>query len=260
MTERIRIDRAGLVLALGLSLVVAGCTKKVPAPNPPAPKMDAPTPVPPRAPQIGMFTVEPSRIDPGQSATLRWSTSDATDINISGIGSVNAQGTRNVSPGQTTTYTLTAKGPGGETSRSVTLDVRPPAPPARTETRAPDMTASSLWSAGNAGDAYFDYDKSEVRADARDTLTKNADVMKNILSKYSGSSWLIEGHCDERGSAEYNLGLGDRRAAAAREFLTQLGVSADKLRTVSYGKERPGCTDSNEACWQKNRRAHLELQ
>lgn len=260
MTERIRIDRAGLVLALGLSLVVAGCTKKVPAPTAPPPPVGTTPTVPPRSPQIGMFTVEPSRIDPGQSATLRWSTSDATDINISGIGSVNAQGTRNVSPGQTTTYTLTAKGPGGDASRSVTLDVRPPAPPARTEAPSVRDTAGSLWNAGYAGDAYFDYDKSEIRADGRDALTKNADVIKNILGKFGAAGWVLEGHCDERGSAEYNLGLGDRRAAAAKEFLTQLGVPADKLRTVSYGKERPTCTDSNEACWQKNRRAHLELQ
>ena len=260
MTERIRIKRAGLTLALGLSLVVAGCTKKVPAPNPPAPPPEPVKTMPPAAPQIGMFTVEPSRIDPGQSATLRWSTSNATEINITGIGSVNAQGTRNVSPGQTTTYTLAAKGPGGDASRSVTLEVVPPAPKRPVDTPTVRDTAGSLWSAGYAGDALFDYDKSEIRADARDVLTKNADVIKNIVSRYSGSSWVLEGHCDERGSAEYNLGLGDRRAAAAKEFLTQLGVSADKIRTVSYGKERPACTDSNEACWQKNRRAHLELQ
>jgi peptidoglycan-associated lipoprotein len=260
MTKRIRLDRAGLVLALALSLVAAGCKKKVPAPAPPAPPPPDTKPLPPAAPQIGMFTVEPSRIDPGQSATLRWSTSNATDINISGIGSVNAQGTRNVSPGQTTTYTLTAKGPGGEASRSVTLDVVPPAPPSRPAPPSVRDTAGSLWSAGYAGDAYFDYDKSEIRADARDVLTRNADVLKNIISKFGDASWIIEGHCDERGSAEYNLGLGDRRAAAAKEFLTQLGVAADKLRTVSYGKERPVCTESNETCWQKNRRAHLELQ
>ena len=68
---------------------------------------------------------------------------------------------------------------------------------------------------------------------------------------------IIEGHCDERGSAEYNLGLGDRRATSAKEFLSQVGLPADRLKTISYGKERPGCTESNEACWAKNRRVHF---
>jgi len=68
---------------------------------------------------------------------------------------------------------------------------------------------------------------------------------------------IVEGHCDERGSAEYNLALGDRRATAAKDFLVQLGVPADRLKTISYGKERPQCTEENEQCWQRNRRAHL---
>jgi peptidoglycan-associated lipoprotein len=68
---------------------------------------------------------------------------------------------------------------------------------------------------------------------------------------------VVEGHCDERGSAEYNLGLGDRRATSAKDFLVQLGVPADKLKTISYGKERPQCTENDESCWQKNRRAHF---
>jgi peptidoglycan-associated lipoprotein len=106
-------------------------------------------------------------------------------------------------------------------------------------------------------DVYFDYDRSDVREDARATLTRDADALKNIFNTHSTAVVLIEGHCDERGSAEYNLGLGDRRATAAKEFLVQLGVPADRLRTVSYGKERPQCTDSNEECWQKNRRAHF---
>jgi peptidoglycan-associated lipoprotein len=78
-----------------------------------------------------------------------------------------------------------------------------------------------------------------------------------LFSEFASASVLVEGHCDERGSAEYNLGLGDRRATAAKEFLVQLGISADKLRTISYGKERPQCTESSEDCWQRNRRAHF---
>ena len=106
-------------------------------------------------------------------------------------------------------------------------------------------------------DAFFDYDKSDIREDARSALTRDADALKAILADYPGQMIGIEGHCDERGSGEYNMGLGDRRATAAKEFLVLVGVSAERLRTVSYGKERPQCTESNEGCWQQNRRAHL---
>ena len=106
-------------------------------------------------------------------------------------------------------------------------------------------------------DAFYDYDKSDVRSDARDALTQDANALKSILSDFPTATIMIEGHCDERGSAEYNLGLGDRRATSAKDFLVQLGVPADRLKTISYGKERPQCTESNETCWQKNRRAHF---
>ena len=92
-------------------------------------------------------------------------------------------------------------------------------------------------------DAYFDYDKSDIRDDARETLTKDAAALKSILADFPNASIVVEGHCDERGSAEYNLGLGDRRATSAKEFLVQLGVPADRLKTISYGKERPQCTE-----------------
>ena len=89
-------------------------------------------------------------------------------------------------------------------------------------------------------------------------LTQDATAVKAILADFPNASIVIEGHCDERGSAEYNLGLGDRRASSAKEFLlVQLGVPADRLKTISYGKERPLCTDSNEYCWQRNRRVHF---
>jgi peptidoglycan-associated lipoprotein len=106
-------------------------------------------------------------------------------------------------------------------------------------------------------DAFFEYDKSELNSEAREALTRDATALKAILSEFPNATLMIEGHCDERGSAEYNLGLGDRRASSAKEFLVSLGVSGDRLKTISYGKERPQCTESTEACWQKNRRAHF---
>jgi peptidoglycan-associated lipoprotein len=104
-------------------------------------------------------------------------------------------------------------------------------------------------------DALFDYDKSDVREDARAILTKNADVLKS--SAVASVSFVIEGHADERGSAEYNLALSDRRAVACKDFLTQLGIGADRMRVVSYGKERPQCTEDTDACHQRNRRCHF---
>jgi peptidoglycan-associated lipoprotein len=106
-------------------------------------------------------------------------------------------------------------------------------------------------------DAYFDYDKSDIRSDAQAVLTQDAAALKSILADFPGASITLEGHCDERGSAEYNLGLGDRRASSAKDFLVQLGVAADRLKTISYGKERPVCTESDETCWQKNRHVHF---
>ena len=106
-------------------------------------------------------------------------------------------------------------------------------------------------------DAYFDYDKATLRQDALQTLQADAIELRNIVSQFPEYKMQIEGYCDERGSAEYNLALGERRAQAAKEYLTGVGISAAQLSTVSYGKERPSCTEPNEGCWQKNRRIHI---
>jgi peptidoglycan-associated lipoprotein len=246
-------------LVILTAVFLAGCKKQPPPPPPPAPvaKPEPPPPPPPKAPSITQFTAEPSSIERGQSATLRWSVSDATEISIdNGIGTVQANGSRQVFPSSSTTYTLTARGAGGQsvTARaSVNVTAPPPPPPPR---EAPKQTLTQRLSS-EVQDAYFDYDRSDIREDARATLTRNADAIKSILADFPSESIVIEGHADERGSAEYNLGLADRRATSAKEFLVQLGVPADRLRTISYGKERPVCTESDEDCWQRNRRAHF---
>jgi peptidoglycan-associated lipoprotein len=100
---------------------------------------------------------------------------------------------------------------------------------------------------------FFDFDKSFIRDDARPVLRANADYLKanpNVNIR-------IEGNCDERGTIEYNQALGQRRAAAAKKYLTDLGVSGKRISLISYGKEKPVCTESTEDCWQKNRRADL---
>jgi len=249
-------------LAVGLLLVMGGCKKKapVPAPPPPAPAA-APEPAPPPPPaatRIGSFTAEPLSIERGQSSTLRWSVANATDISISqNLGAVQANGSRQVFPSQTTTYTLTARGPAGADTRSVTVEVSVPmaAPPAAPPPAAV-ISGTELLSR-EAQDAYFDYDKSDIRSDAQTALTHDADLLKRIFAADPSFSVMLEGNCDERGSAEYNLGLGDRRATSAKEFLVQLGVPADRLKTISYGKDKPVCTDADEACYQRNRHVHL---
>lgn len=249
-----------IALAASLSLFAVGCKKKVPAPPPPPPPAAPPPAAPaPAAPTITQFTAEPSSIQSGQSSTLRWEvTGNATGVSINnGIGAVQNTGNRRVSPDSSTTYTLTATGPGGSNEASATVSVtQPPPPPPPPPAEAPKASFDQRLSS-DVQDAYFDYDKSDIRSDAQATLTQDATALKSILGDFPNAAIMIEGHCDERGSAEYNLALGDRRATSAKEFLLGLGVPADRVKTISYGKERPQCTESNEACWQKNRRVHF---
>jgi peptidoglycan-associated lipoprotein len=123
------------------------------------------------------------------------------------------------------------------------------APPPEVKVRIEDLLTKIQ-------DVFFDYDKHALRTDAETTLQSNAIALREILKQFPGYKLRIEGNCDERGSDEYNLALGDARAKAAQEFLVRLGIPGDQLQTVSYGKEKPACSDHNEDCWQKNRRAH----
>jgi len=253
------------VFTMALLIGAAGCKKPTPPapPPPPPPKTEAPKTVaaPPPAARIGSFTVEPTSIERGQAATLRWSVANATDISINqGIGDVQANGQRQIFPTNTTSYVLTANSAGGNDTRTVTVTVTaPPPPPPPPAKNAPRVSGIDIFNQerDNLADALFDYDKSDIRADAQQALTRSATTLKRIFTADPNFKVVLEGHCDERGSAEYNLGLGDRRATSARDFLVQLGVPATNITTISYGKERPVCTDADEACYQRNRRAHL---
>jgi peptidoglycan-associated lipoprotein len=233
--------RAGLFAAL--AVLAIGCGKKV---QPAPPKTEPPAPAPAR-PTVTL-QASPSSINKGESATLTWNSTDATQLSIAPeIGAVTAQGSTKVTPSDSTNYTITASGPGGSASASATVSINAPPPPEPTPAPAPTPFEQGVH------DAYFDYDKADIRADARQALAQTADYLKaNPQFKVT-----IEGHCDERGSTEYNLGLGDRRANAVRQYLTSLGVPADRLATVSFGKEKPFCMESKEACWQQNRRGHF---
>jgi len=103
------------------------------------------------------------------------------------------------------------------------------------------------------GDAFFDYDKSEIRADGRAALQRDADFMK----RWTSTIVTVEGHCDSRGSSEYNLALGNRRAMAVKDYLVGLGIPTTRISVVSKGKEQPFCSEENESCWQQNRRGHF---
>jgi peptidoglycan-associated lipoprotein len=247
---------AAVLLSLAMFLFVAGCKKKVAA-VPPLPPPPPPKELPKPAAKVLSFTAEPSTIMRGESSTLKWNVENATSVSIEpGIGTVPASGSRQVFPGNNTTYTLNAMGAGGNDSSTATVTVTAPPPPPPPPPAVPRKTITERLST-EVQDIFYDYDKSDVREDARAQLTRNADALKSILNDFNGAVISVEGHCDERGSAEYNLGLGDRRSTSAKEFLVQLGVPADRLKTISYGKERPQCTESNESCWQKNRRAHF---
>jgi peptidoglycan-associated lipoprotein len=245
MADRKRV-LAVVVGLLAVVLLVPAChKKKIAAPPPPAP------PPKPAAPTISL-SAEPTTIEKGQSSTLSWTSANATSVDIEPtVGTAQAQGSSTVTPQESTTYTATATGAGGtatsEARVTVTVPPPPPPPPA-----PPKVSESELFSQ-NVKDAFFDFDKSNIRPDAATALQGDADFLK----QHPDISFTIEGHCDERGSEQYNLGLGDRRAASAKAYLVNLGVPADRITTISYGKDRPFCTEHTEACWQRNRRAHL---
>jgi peptidoglycan-associated lipoprotein len=250
-----------ICLALALALFAAGCKKKVPppAPPPPPPPVVKETPPPSAAPSVAQFTAEPTSIQRGQTSTLRWEvTGNVTSVSINqGIGTVQSTGSSRVNPSDSTTYTLTATGPGGSNTATATVNVAAPPPPPPPPPPTTVVVPFEKRIEAEVQDAYFDYDKTDIRSDASTALSKDAAALKTILADFPNASIVIEGHCDERGSAEYNLGLGDRRASAAKEFLQGLGVPADRLKTISYGKEHPQCTEQDETCYQKNRRVHF---
>ncbi len=145
------------------------------------------------------------------------------------------------------------------TTEEVTPDPTPTAPQDVVETNpldSPDLQVvnSELQRRGFSPDVYFNYDEDSLSDDARGKLARNADLLKTTQLLVT-----IEGHADERGTNEYNLALGDRRANAVRDYLTSLGVDAGRLRTLSYGEERPVCTETEESCWSQNRRGHMVI-
>jgi peptidoglycan-associated lipoprotein len=234
-----------VVVALVVTVLVSACHKKQVATAPPPPP-------PPQLYPTASLTANPNTINPGQAATLTWKTENATDVSIDQIGKVDLSGSQTVTPNQSTTYHLVAKNQLGtqEATARVTV-VQAPTPPAPVS----NLGDAQLF-AQNVQDVFFAYDSYDIEPQYQKALQADA----RFLQAHPNMKFTIEGHCDERGSIEYNLALGDNRANATRQALAQLGISGDRMRTISYGKERPFCTESTESCWQQNRRAHFVYQ
>jgi len=237
------------IAMLVITMVIAGCKTTTKAP--PAPPISA------------TLTASPDSIQAGQSSTLTWSTQSATSATVDqGVGTVDVNGSKTVSPTTTTTYTLTATDASGKTTSatatvSVTAAPTPTPAPTPIPTPMPQATPdiSALFSQA-AQDIYFDYDKADIRSSEQPKVA----TLAAFLNQYSSVSVQIEGNADERGSTEFNLALGDKRANAVKDALVAAGVSADRLKTISYGKEKPVCSDATEDCWQKNRHDHFSQQ
>jgi peptidoglycan-associated lipoprotein len=185
------------------------------------------------------LTAEQSALKLGESTKLRWSTENAKIITITGLGEVTASGERDISPRASTTYTATALGDGGSATASARVTVTEPPPPAPVVTAPPPPPpepAAAEQFRERAKAVFFDYDKSDLLQPEQDKLRTLAEWLN--IERNRSIAFRIEGNCDPRGTAEYNLGLGDRRARAIRDFLVSLGVDPSRIETMSYGNEK----------------------
>ncbi len=247
-----RISRTLVVAATLVALAaVSGCHKNASGVNP---STLGPAPTTPAAPPTATITADPLAIDLGQSVVLNWRSQNATTVTIDGIGEVNANGTQTVSPSNSTNFHLTAKGDGGTTEANVRVTVRVPVAPTAPAPVTADMGSDAAFHQ-NVQDIFFDYDSYDLRPDATTSLAQAAAY----LNSHPSIKVVIGGYCDDRGSAEYNLALGENRANSARSALVSAGVSGSRLRVISYGKEKQFCTEETESCWQQNRRAQFSL-
>ncbi len=232
--------KAGRILTV--VLLVCGLNscgpKKVVSTAPPAP----PPPVP-----VATLNASPSTVQAGQTTLITWETQNATEVHLEPLGTVEPNGSKEVSPTDSTSYRLVAKGPGGTQDAMVRVTVT-------TAAAAPVSGEEDLLTArGGRQDVFFDSDEFSVRPDQEATIRDDADFLK----QHPDLTIAIEGHCDELGSTEYNLALGESRANQVKTELVHAGVEGKRIETISYGKERQFCTETNEDCWKQNRRAHV---
>lgn len=231
-------------LTLSAAILIAGCAKK------PVAKVTPPPPPAPPQPTVTL-NVYPSDITQGQTAKLTWEAQNATEVSLEPIGNVQASGSQSVNPSESTTYRIVAKGPGGSSDATARLTVNVPAPPVATEVQP---SLRELFER-NVKDAFFEFDSYQLDTETSQILSSDAQ----FLQQHPEVKFNVVGHCDERGSEEYNLALGASRAEAVKQALVAQGINGQRMATNSVGKEQPFCTESNEECWHLNRRGHFAL-
>jgi len=230
-------------------LAVTGCHKKantLPPPSALPPETSAAAPT-------ATLSADPTTVDQGQSVVLNWRTTNANSVSIDGIGPVPNNGTQTVTPASSTNFHLLAKGDGGTAEANVRVTVNVPTVPNTGNINESDISDAAFH--GAVKDLFFDYDSYDIRPADEASVTAAA----TYLNAHPNIKVLIAGYCDDRGSAEYNITLGENRANAAKQALVAAGVNADRIRVVSYGKERQFCTEETESCWQQNRRAQFNI-
>jgi peptidoglycan-associated lipoprotein len=249
-----------LASLLVFTMTAVSCGRRPPPPAPPAgpPVATAPAPgVTLAAPEL-QVRLEPDRIPKGESALLVWDSVNADYVSIDQeIGSVGPSGRMRIFPESTTTYTVTAVGPGGQTSLAATIEIGDSAVVEGIESTDLDLMPLEEQFGLYVKPVFFQFDSAELSEEARITLEGNLRWL--IRPENARIRFVIEGHSDERGTEEYNLALGDKRAQMVRAYLVSRGVGAERILTVSFGEEQPFDTRSNEEAWALNRRAHFVL-
>jgi len=224
-----------------LVAVLTACPPKTPV-------AQAPPPPPPPSPTASIDAT-PATVQQGQPVTITWKTENATDVAIAQVGAVQPNGSQTLTPTESTTYHITAKGPGGVQE----ADARVTVVASTTDQSSSSADTSASSDAVNRLDVFFDLDDYQIRGDQITTIQTDAQFLK----EHADMRIVVEGHCDEMGSTEYNLALGDKRATQVKAALEKAGIPSARMRVVSYGKELPVCTESSESCWRMNRRAHI---
>ena len=254
--RRFQMAPLNLLCCMSVVLIFSSCgggpRPVTPVPTPSPTRADDSSPSDGPAPTVDI-SASPGTIERGDQTTLTWQSTDASSLLIdSGVGNVEENGSMVVAPLESTTYTATATGPGGDAKSSTRVTVVPRSSGATLTSTDLDNLQRAI-DEGQVKPVYFAYDKAQLSAKARRILDANA----RIFRQFGQVSIIIEGHCDERGTEEYNLALGDRRAQATKNYLVELGIPGTRLETISFGEERPFAPGYDEAAFRQNRRAHF---
>ena len=244
MHRSLRFIAAFFMIAALIS--VTGCSKNT-AKTTPAEEAAPTTPAP-----TAQISVTPTSVNAGDKVTLSWSTTNASSVTISGFGNVGVSGQKTLTAESSTNYHLEARSDSGSATADARLTVS--SAPAAESAPIYSMTEEQEFKA-NMKDVFFDYDQYSIGKNDEEVMVGNAAYLR----KHPNLKIVIGGYCDERGSNEYNLALGQNRAESAQKMLVSAGIKSERIRVISFGKEKPFCTESNESCWQKNRRAGFTL-